>query len=206
MENLQKKIAALGRPIKYGKNAFIFQAEQDALGFYYLLRGEVRVFKMDESGREVEVVRLKPGDFFGEAIAFASTQFSAFAQATKETEVLFFEKESFFKKLEKDAAIARFFLTLLAKKCLLLNERIESLGLRTVRQRLIQYLLSQCQGEEGCLIELKIKKSELAQLLGTISETLSRNLREMQEEGLIEVRGKRIRVNDCVRMRAELPR
>jgi CRP-like cAMP-binding protein len=206
MENLQKKIAALGRPIKYEKNALIFQAQQDALGFYCLLRGEVRVFKMDENGREMEVVRLKPGDFFGEAIAFASTQFSAFAQATKATEVLFFEKDGFFKKLEKDAAVARFFLTLLAKKCLLLNERIESLGLRTVRQRLIQYLLSQCQGHKGCLIELKIKKSELAQLLGTISETLSRNLREMQQEGLVEVRGKTIRVNDCLRMRAELPR
>jgi CRP-like cAMP-binding protein len=206
MESLHKKIAALGKPIKYEKNSYLFQAQQDARGFYYLLKGAVRVFKMDESGRELEVVRLEPGDFFGEAIAFASTQFSAFAQATKETEVLFFEKGSFFRKLENDAAIARFFLTLLAKKCLLLNERIESLGLRTVRQRLIQYLLSQCQGKKGCLIELKIKKSELAQLLGTISETLSRNLREMQQEGLVEVRGRRIRVNDCLRMRAELPR
>jgi CRP/FNR family transcriptional regulator len=206
MENLEKKIAALGKPKKYGKNAFLFQAQQDALGFYYVLKGEVRVFKMDESGREVEVVRLEPGDFFGEAIAFASTRFSAFAQATRETEVLYFEKKNFFEKLEKDTAIAKFFLILLAKKCLVLNERIESLGLRTVRQRLVQYLLSQCQGEKGCLIELKIKKSELAQLLGTISETLSRNLRKMQEEGLVEVTGKRIRVKDCLKMRAEISR
>ncbi len=201
---MEKKIEALGKPKKYRKNAFLFQAQEDASGFYHILKGEVRVFKMDENGREVEVVRLQPGDFLGEAIALASAKFPAFAQATKDTEVLFFEKQGFLEKIEKDAAISRYFLALLAKKCLVLNERIESLGLRTVRQRLVQYLLSHCSDDKGCLIELKIKKSDLAKLLGTISETLSRNLREMQEEGLIEVKGKRIRVKECLKMREDL--
>lgn len=204
MENLEKKIEALGTKKKFKKNAFLFHAQEDALGFFYILTGEVRVFKMDERGREVEVVRLQPGDFLGEAIALASVKFPAFAQATVDTEVRFFEKRGFLEKLEKDAYLARFFLVLLAKKCLVLNERIESLGLLTVRQRLIQYLLSHCSGDKTCFIELKIKKADLARLLGTISETLSRNLREMQEEGLIEVRGKRIRVIECLKMREEL--
>jgi len=204
MESLEKKIAALGMNKKFKKNAILFQAHEDASGFCYILRGEVRVFKMDENGREVEVVRLQSGDFVGEAVVLASAKFQAFAQTTEDTEVLFFSKRGFFEKLEKDPSLSRFFLVLLAKKCLVLNDRIESLGLRTVRQRLVQYLLSHCSGEEDCLIELKIKKSDLARLLGTISETLSRNLREMQEDGLIEVKGKSILVKECLRMREEL--
>jgi CRP/FNR family transcriptional regulator len=204
MESLHKKIMTLGISKKYRKNAFLFQAQEDASGFFYVLKGEVRVFKMDENGREVDVVRLRPGDFLAEAIALASAKFPAFAQATEDAEVLYIEKRGFFEKLEKDASLARFFLVLLANKCLVLSERIESLGLRTVRQRLVQYLLSQCSGDKACLIELKIKKSDLARLLGTISETLSRNLRQMQEQGLIEVKGKRIRVKDCLKMRQEL--
>jgi CRP-like cAMP-binding protein len=51
---------------------------------------------------------------------------------------------------------------------------------------------------------LRLKKVELAKLLGTISETLSRNLKQMQDEGLIEVKGKKIYVKDCLKLRAEL--
>jgi CRP/FNR family transcriptional regulator, dissimilatory nitrate respiration regulator len=203
-ESLARKITALGITRRYKKNAFLFQAQEDASGFFYILTGGVRIFKMDENGREVEVVRLGPGDFLAEAIALASAKFPGFAQATEDSQVIFIETRGFFKKLEADAELSKFFLILLARKCLILNERIESLGLRTVRQRLIQYLLSQCSGENVCLVELEIKKSDLAKLLGTISATLSRNLREMQHEGLIEVRGKQIRIQNCLKMRHEL--
>jgi CRP-like cAMP-binding protein len=95
-------------------------------------------------------------------------------------------------------------LLLLARKCQVLNQRIETLGLRTVRQRLAQYLLSFCRGDEACRLELPIKKVELARQLGTISETLSRNLRQLQEAGLIEVRKRQILVKSPRRLREVL--
>jgi len=204
MGTLDEEIRSLGIKRKYGKKALLFSATEEARGFFYVLAGEVRVFRMDEKGREIEVVRLQPGDFFGEAAVFATGQFPAFAEAIKDSEVLYFERDAFFRKLEKSLGLARFFLSLLAQKCLVLNERIEALGLRTVRQRLAQYLLSHCSGDRGCLIELNIKKTELARLLGIASETLSRNLREMSQNGLIEVRGRSIRVKDCAALRDEL--
>jgi CRP/FNR family transcriptional regulator len=53
-------------------------------------------------------------------------------------------------------------------------------------------------------VELKVKKGELAKILGTISETLSRNLKHMQEEGLIDVEGNKVTVLDCTALRDEL--
>jgi CRP-like cAMP-binding protein len=199
--DLDKDIAGLGTRRAYRKDAFLFLADEEARGFYYILTGEVRVFRMDDAGKELEIVRLRPGDFFGEAIALLQGKFPAFARAAQDTEVLFFEKPAVFRQLEKDPSAARFWLLLLARKCQVLNRRIETLGLRTVRQRLAQYLLSFCRNDEPCRLDLSIKKVELARQLGTISETLSRNLRQLQEEGLIEVRKRQILIKSPQRLR-----
>jgi CRP-like cAMP-binding protein len=204
MNEFDETVKSLGRTKKYHKGEVLFSAQEKANGFFYLESGEIRVYKMDENGREVEVVRLGPGDFLGEAIVFVSSEFPFFAQAVKDSRVLFFDKTTILREMETEPSVAKFFVSLLAQKCVVLSQRVESLGLLTVRQRLIQYLLSKCSGDQQCVIELKVKKSELAKILGTISETLSRNLKQMQEEGLIDVEGSRIRVVDCYKMRSEL--
>ncbi len=204
MKDLEQKIIELGHSKVYKKDEFLFHADDLAEGFYYLQSGEIRVFKMDEQGKEVEVIRPNPGDFFGEAIVFVQKRYPSYAQAVKDSQVVFFEKNSFFQRLETDPAIGMFFLHLLAKKCIVLNKRIEALELRTVRQRLIQYLVSSCGGDTSCVVTLPMKKAELAKLLGTISETLSRNLKQLQEDGLINVERNTIHIKDKLRLNEEL--
>jgi len=205
MKDLLTDIKKLGRIQAFGKDDFLFNAGDSASGFYYVQSGEVRIFRMDDQGKEVEVVRLNPGEFFGEAVVFVSDKFPAFAQAVKDTETLFFSKKTIFQHIDKDPTIARFFISLLAKKCIILNKRIETLELRTVRQRLAQFFLSQSQGQQSDVIVLNMKKVELARFIGTISETLSRNLKHMQEDNLIEVHGRTIRVKDSAKLKQELP-
>ncbi len=204
MIDLLTDIKSLGRIRAFGKDEILFNAGDSANGFYYVLYGEVRIFRMDNHGKEVEVVRINPGDFFGEAVVFVSDKFPAFAQAVKDTETLFFSKKTIFQHIDKDPTIARFFISLLAKKCIVLNKRIETLELRTVRQRLAQFILSQYQGQQSDVIVLNMKKIELARFIGTISETLSRNLKLMQEDNLIEVQGRKIRVKDFAKLKQEL--
>jgi CRP-like cAMP-binding protein len=201
---IPESLKGLGHLRRFQEGEMLFNAEDEADGFYYVQSGEIRVYKMDEQGREVEVVRLGSGGFLGEAIVFVAPVFPVFAQAVKDSDVLFFDKRKISKEMEVNPSIAKFFVDLLARKCVVLSNKIESLGLRTVRQRLIQYLLSNCSGEQRCLVELKIKKGELAKILGTISETLSRNLKQMQEEDLIKVEGNSILIKDCPALREEL--
>ena len=211
-ENKQKNLATaipdslkkLGQLKRFQKGEMLFSAQDEANGFYYVESGEIRVYKMDELGKEAEVVRLGPGGFLGEAIVFVSSLFPVFAQAVTNADVLFFAKKKINLEMAKDPGLAMYFVDLLARKCVVLSNRIESLGLRTVRQRLIRYLLSECSEERRCLVELKVKKGELAKILGTISETLSRNLKQMQEEGLIEVEGNKVKIKNCPALREEL--
>ncbi len=106
MVNIERAIKDIGRLKKYRKDELLFSAQQKANGLYYVQSGEIRVFKMDEQGREVEVVRLEPGDFLGEAILFVSSVFPFFAQAVKDSQVLFFDKNRIFKKIDEERAIA----------------------------------------------------------------------------------------------------
>ncbi len=204
MKDLLLNIKKLGRIRTFGKDEILFNAGNDVNGFYYVQSGEVRIFRMDDQGKEVEVVRLNPGDFFGEAVVFVSDKFPAFAQAVLDTKTLFFSKNTIFQHIDKDPSIARFFISLLARKCIILNKRIETLELRTVRQRLAQFILSEYQKQQSDVIILNMKKVELARFIGTISETLSRNLKLLQEDNLIEVHGHTIRVKNSAKLKQEL--
>lgn len=72
---------------------------------------------------------------------------------------------------------------------------IEDLSLKEVPGRLAAYLLYLCKRTEcGDTVEIDISKGQLASLLGTIPETLSRILRRMNEKGILEVKGRRVRL------------
>jgi CRP/FNR family transcriptional regulator len=203
MSDLPAKIRGRGRERKYAKGESLFQADESARAFFFILTGEIRVFKLDDLGRELEVTRLAGGDFVGEAFALVRARYPFFAQAVRESRVIAFEAAAVERAIAEDPETARFFVRLLARKCVQLSGRVESLGMRTVRQRLAEFLLSRCGGGGSCKVDLPMKKSELAKTLGTVGETLSRTLHRMTDDGLIAVLGKTIRIVDCPGLRAE---
>lgn len=206
MKDLLNSIKPLGQKRNYNKDLFLFHEGDSAAGFYYVVSGKIRVFKMDEQGREMEVVRISAGGFLAEAVIFAEDIYPLFAQAAVQTEVLFFHREDILRRLHEDPDLGELFIRLLARKCVILNQKIESLGLLTVRQRIARYLLDRCSGKNNCTVKLGAKKGDIAKSLGTIHETLSRTLKQLQEEKIITVEGSVIRILDCIRLRAELTR
>jgi len=203
MSRPNPRIRSLGTPRSYPAGKLLFLAEGPAREFFHIVSGAVRVYKTDEHGRELEVARFGAGDFLGEAVAFAGGRYPFTAEAVKETQVLSFNASGVLRAVETHPEAARFFIELMARKCLLLSGRLESLGLRTVRQRLARYLCANCTGEESRVVNLKLKKGELARFLGTAGETLSRTLRQLQTDGLIQVHGASILIKDYERLKAE---
>jgi len=197
------EILALGLRRSLPAKTALFHAGDEAKSFYFIESGTVRVFKTDEQGRELEVARIEGGDFLGEAIALHGGRYPFSAEAARDSVVRSFDRAEVWRAVDRTSGAARYFVGLLARKCVLLSGRVESLGLKTVRQRLAEYLVQHCAGCPG-VIDLSVTKGELARLLGTIAETLSRTLRQMQEDGLIEVRGRAIKIVDCRRLKAEI--
>ena len=182
---------------EYGKAEPVFFEGDAGDGFYMVLTGKVKIFKMSPAGKEYILHINGPGEMIAEATVFHGHPFPANAEALVKSSLLFFPRGLFVKLVHKTPSIAMNMLALLSMRLRRFASQIENLSLKEVPARLAGYLiyLSDEQGG-GDVIELGISKGQLASLLGTIPETLSRIFSKMSEEGLIEVDGRTIRIVD----------
>ena len=192
------------KKINFKKNTSIFKAHDEAAGFYYIESGLVRLYKMNLLGKEIEVARLQDGEYFGEAIIFVSDKYEVFAETLKPSTLYYFPKNVILEKIKHDLNLTQFLIKLIAGKCVKLNKIIEILALSSIKERLIKFILMQYQKNKCETIVLKLKKSDIASQLGTISATLSRNLRLLQKENLIKVKGKTIKILDLIGLQKEI--
>jgi CRP/FNR family transcriptional regulator len=157
----------------------------------------VKIFKISTEGKEQILHFVGPGESFGEVSVFTGQGFPADAVAAVQSGLLFFARSSFISLIRKDPALALNMLAQLSRRLRQFAGLIEDLSLKEVPGRLAKYLLylGGRDGDAGA-VELDVSKGQLAALLGTIPETLSRILARMNRQGLIRSRGAQIRILD----------
>jgi CRP/FNR family transcriptional regulator len=188
----------------FNKGEIIFSDGEEGNGSYLIIEGTVKVFKLSLHGKEHILHFFSSGWIFGEIAVFAGKDFPANAEAITKTRVLFFPISDFLGVIEKSQVLALKMLADLCQKYRVLSAQIENLSFKEISARLSEYLLSQSQ--EQCLnthIDLKISKSQLACMLGTVPETLSRIFTKLSNHCLIRVEGRKIFLLDKLRL-AEL--
>jgi CRP-like cAMP-binding protein len=178
---------------KYSKGETIFFEGDLGGGFYMVGDGKVKIFKVSPAGKEHILHIFGNGEPFGEVPVFHGKPFPATAEALAKTTALFFPRKEFVSLLEENPAIALNMLGVLSLRLRRFSTQIENLSLKEVPARLASYLiyLSEEQENEEYIV-LDISKGQLASLLGTIPETLSRIFSKMSDEGLISVEGRKI--------------
>lgn len=179
------------------RGEIIFSEGDPGTGFYVVASGRVKVFKLSAEGKEQILHILGPGEPFGEVPVFSGQHFPANAEAMEESRVFFFPRESFVGLIRKNPSLALNMLAILSRRLRMFAALIEDLSLKEVPGRLAAYLLYLSEKNKGSKdLELTITKGQLASLLGTIPETLSRILGKMSIQGLIESDGRRIKILD----------
>lgn len=182
---------------KYGKGETIFFEGDEADGFYIVSSGQIKVFKMNPMGKEHILHIFGPGEPVGEVPVFSKQPFPANAEALVKSSTLFFPRKDFVALIENNPSIALNMLAVLSRRLRQFATQIENLSLKEVPARLAGYLLyiAKEQKNEG-VVQLPVSKGQLASLLGTIPETLSRIFARMSDEGLIQVEGRSITILD----------
>jgi len=182
----------------FGKGENIFFEGDEGNGFYLIASGKIKIYKMSPAGKEHILHIFGPGEPIGEVPVFHGHPFPASAECLVKSKVLFFPRDKFFELVNRNPSIAVSMLAVLSMRLRQFTSQIENLSLKEVPARLAGYLLY-LQEEQGGrqVVELEISKGQLASLLGTIPETLSRIFAKMSEEGLIEVEGRRIKIKDA---------
>lgn len=192
-----ENIASIAQEKMFQRGETIFFEGDEGIGFYMIGEGKVKIYKVSSSGKEHILHIFGGGEPFGEVPVFHGQPFPATAEALMKTRTIFFPRDKFVKMVEANPSIALSMLAVLSMRLRRFAGQIENLSLKEVPARLAGYLLylsSEQQGNNE--VELDISKGQLASLLGTIPETLSRIFARMSDEGLILVNGRRISILD----------
>jgi CRP/FNR family transcriptional regulator len=193
----REAIAQWAVPRKFAAGQIVFRDGDPVDGFYVVLEGKVKVFKLAPDGRQQILHVFGPGQAFAEAAMFAGETFPAFAETLAESRLAFFPRDRFLRGLGENPALAAGLIASLARLCRQLTTLVEQIALSDVAGRLARYLtdLARRKGVDvapGASVRLDLPKGELARHLGTAPETLSRALARLTLAGLISVDGKTI--------------
>ncbi|KPK47814.1 MAG: hypothetical protein AMK72_07905 [Planctomycetes bacterium SM23_25] len=190
---------ALARRMPAGRT--IFREGDPSDGFYVVLEGQVKVYKLSADGRQQILHVFGPGQAFAEAAMFAGETFPAFAETLAESRLAFFPRDRFLAGLGENPALAFGMIASLSRLCRQLAALVGQVALTDAAGRLARYLtdLARRKGvplEKGASVRLDLPKGELARLLGTAPETLSRAFARLAEGDVLAVDGKVITFRD----------
>ncbi|WP_347240179.1 Crp/Fnr family transcriptional regulator [Thermus sp.] len=191
-----RALAAEARVRRLSKGELLFLEGEPVRGLFVVGKGLIKVYKLDPEGRKQVVLHVEgPGRFLAEVALFLERPtYPASAEALEESEVLALPKERFFQLLEERPQLARSLIRYLARRQERLLHLLDRPVFHEVRERLCEFLLERL-AEEGQGFRLPTNP-ELAALLGTVPEAVSRNLGELYRRGLIRLRGRRVEVPD----------
>jgi CRP/FNR family transcriptional regulator len=183
-----KELEDNSQTFTFDKGQTIFSQGDPGRGFYVLLTGRVKVFKLSLEGKEQILHIFGPGEPIGEVPVFAGETFPAHAQAHEESRLQFFPRDRLIRLFQQDPLLAMNMLAVLSRRLRQFTQLIEDLSLKELPNRLAAYLVHlQDASGGGDQVSLEVSKGTLANILGTTQETLSRTLRRMAEAGIISM-------------------
>ncbi len=185
----------------YKKGQVLFHQDSPPLGVFCVLDGQVKILKNSEDGKETITQLATCGDVLGLRGVLTDSNHPATAKVMQDANICFIDRKFFKDLIQKSPEAANSLILNLVKDVTKLEAHVEEMNTKTVRQRLIQLLLSFCEtygmrkaGE--VFIDLKITRAEIASMIGTTPETVIRILSDMNDSGLVRQDGKKLFIPD----------
>jgi CRP/FNR family transcriptional regulator len=167
---------------------------------YIVVQGTVKMSKSAHDGREQTLYLLRPRELFGICAAFSDCIFPANAVTLEKSTLLVIPGKVLEDLSKKDPTILRNMLSILSDRLKESMSLIESLSLMETPKRVASFLLFSNLKKAcitGAIAKLEISQRELAKMLGTTPETISRVLKKLEKEKIIQLEGKNIRILNC---------
>lgn len=190
----------------YAPREIIINEDEPCRGFFVLRAGRARIFRTGTDGREQILRLLGPGDSFGEVPVFDGGPNPATVEAIESSEAIFIPTPAFLDVIARHPDVAFALLRHFARRLRSFTELVEQISLQTVQNRIARYLYMAAREEgietgEGHIIPRSITQQDLAALVGSVREVVSRTLKVMEDDGLVEVRRKEFLVRDLNALR-----
>lgn len=187
-----------GRNInKFKKKQAIYNEGNHPNRLYYVLKGKVKAYKTNDDGKELVTELYSPGDFLGYVALLEGTVYKDTAEALEETELAVIPKEDFDELVNKNTAIAKKFIQLLAKNISEKENKLLGLAYNSLRRKVADALIllqKKYKNGSGNEFTINISRDSLATIAGTATESLIRTLSDFRNEKLIEIKNGNIKI------------
>jgi len=173
------------------RNTTLFLERQEGESLFVLVSGSVKLQRVSDEGREVVVNVVQPGEMFAEVILFEDSRYPVTAVAAEESQVIEIPKRKVHELLAEED-FRNEFLGGVMRKLRFLVDQVYVLTSCDVRERFLRFLRRRYGLRER--YRLVVPKKDIAAVLGTTPETLSRTLAELQDDGYISMQGRELSV------------
>lgn len=181
----------------YKKKENIYREGDLPRGMYYLNKGKIKVFKLHNQGKELIISLLNEGDFFGYTALLTGGDYPEAAQALEDSEVTFIPGEDFFNLIYNNRDVAKKFLQILTNNITEHQDKLLDLAYSSVRKRVAEALVklkNKYAGNEA--FGIAFSREDLANIVGTSTESLIRTISDFKDENLVEVKDGKIFVKN----------
>lgn len=168
----------------------------NSVGLFIIYKGQVKEYQLSISGKEQLLRLIGPGEMVGEQTLFSDEEPQTYIEAISPLSVCLLRREDFKEIIFESPMIAMEMLSELNQRLKETEKQTMRIATESVRSRLASFLLDLVEAQESTSFELPFSMKELASYLATTPETISRRLKEMEEEGYIQRQGRQINVND----------
>ena len=192
-----RDILAHCREIDVEKGQVIVSENTPGDSLFVLMEGNVKVSVISSEGKEIILSTLKGGEFFGEMSLLDGATRSANVISLSKARLLRLSREDFLNHILPNREIATGVLAVMSRRLRAANERITNLIALDVFDRLARYFKREA-GEKGRLlidgsvVFERLPQSDIASIIGSSRETVTRMIREMVDQGLVAVSGRNI--------------
>jgi CRP-like cAMP-binding protein len=178
------------RSKKYAQNQVVYLSGDKIDRIGIILQGKVIIIKEDYNNNRSIIAEFREGDIFGEAFSFSSTdKLTVSVISASDSEILFIDPQKIFSFCSSactfHSKLIENMLFIISNKNILLNEKIDVLSKRTIKNRLLAFLQIQSQKFGKTRFSIQFNRQELADYLCVDRSALSNELSKLQDEGLL---------------------
>lgn len=187
----------------YKKGKIIANQGEACNSLSIIIEGKAVVQNVYENGKVLTLANLNEGDAFAEAVIFVKEAiYPSTVMAIENCKIIVFPKKTILNIMKKNTKFTENFLGLLSQKLVNLNKKIKLIELDTIRRKICKLLLDNYKAKNSLVLKIKSKK-ELAEEMGVTRPSLSRELINMKNSGLIDFNLKEIKILDLEKLENE---
>ena len=186
-------------PEFYKRGTIIYEEESRIYGFYCVQKGIIKIYKTGFDGKEQIIRFAQRGDIMGFRSTLAKERACTSAKVIEDASIIFVHGDTVINLVKTNGEFAYELLRIACKELGEANDYITDIAQKTVRERLAEviiHLRKEFDLDNDKFLKISLTREEIANIVGTATESVIRLLSEFKQDGLIELQGRRIKILD----------